>query len=75
MHPPERVLGWGPCAGVGGDSQWVCWRAEDDGASPSGEYGWTEELREEEGGTLISIPTSHRWVKPVTPSTISSFLL
>lgn len=49
MHPPERVLGWGPCAGVGGDSQWVCWRAEEDGGSPSGEYGWTEELREEEG--------------------------
>lgn len=48
QHPPERVRGWVPRAGVGADSQWGCWRAEDDGWSWSGEHGWTEELRQAE---------------------------
>lgn len=44
QHPPECVLGWVRCAGVVVDSQWGCWRAEEDGWNPSGER-MTEELR------------------------------
>lgn len=33
----ESVLGWALCAGVGVDSQWGWWRAEDDEWSLSGE--------------------------------------
>lgn len=43
QHPPECVLGWVRRAGVGADSQWECWRAEEDGWNPSGER-MTEEL-------------------------------
>lgn len=41
---PERVPDWELCAGTGAESQWGCWRAEEDGWSPSGER--TTELTE-----------------------------
>lgn len=42
-HQPACVLGSVLCAGVGADSQWECWRAEEDEWNPSGAR-MTEEL-------------------------------